>query len=80
MLYRDERLVADLARMVWERARKAESPAIEDAFDTLAGMRKGYIATETGSKLQSYLRLALEVERKVMHNARVDGYFNSEAN
>lgn len=78
MLHRDERLVKDLARMVWERARKAEVPLLEDAFDTLAQMRKGYIATETGTILQNYLRLALEVEREVLHTARRQGYFNSE--
>ena len=78
MLHRDERLVKDLARLVWERARKAETAPLDDAFDTLAQMRKGYIATETGTILQNYLRLALEVEREVLHTARRQGYFNSE--
>ena len=76
MLYRDERLVTDLARMVWERARKAEGSPIADAFDTLSQMRKGYIATETGTILQNYLRLAIEVERKVLDTARREGFFN----
>ena len=78
MLHRDERLVKDLARMIWERARKAETPPLDDAFDNLAQMRKGYIATETGTILQNYLRLALEVEHEVLHTARRQGYFNSE--
>jgi hypothetical protein len=78
MLHRDDRLVKDLARMIWERARKAEIPPLEDAFDTLSQMRKGYIATETGTILQNYLRLAVEVEREVLHTARRQGYFNQE--
>jgi hypothetical protein len=78
MLHRDDRLVKDLARMIWERARKAEIPPLEDAFDTLTQMRKGYLVTETGDILQNYLRLAVEVEREVLHTARRQGYFNSE--
>jgi len=78
MLHRDDRLVKDLARMIWERARKAEGSPIADAIDTLSQMRKGYIATETGNILQNYLRLAIEVEREVLHNARRQGYFNPE--